>query len=204
MNRALASRSSKARSGPVPTPNQRAETVPGRAEGDHKRDTFNPTVKNPGRRRRPRTNETGSAPIGGPDLQAALTGQLSAEASHLLDVAPRGSMTRRRSDAREFDQEAMSLKDFARVMGVDYDTARTNAVVVPNGERPGPLPPGKFPCRRIGTVKRVLMAEVIGTAEQESGEHDGHDHRPAAEGDPEGDAWRGPLAGLHPSRRTRG
>ncbi len=190
--------------GPVFAFNQRAETVSDRAEGEIKKITLNPVEKSPGRRRCSSSNEGGPAPIRGPDLPATPTGQLSVEPSRLLGVAGRAPMTRRRKDAREFDQKAMSLKDFARVMGIDYDTARTNAVVIPNGERPGSLPPGKFPCRRIGNVTRVLMAEVIGNAEQETSELDGQDHRPTAEGDPEGDAWRRPLRGLHSSGRAGG
>lgn len=111
-------------------------------------------------------------------------------------------MSRRRKDARGFEQEAMSLGDFAVVMGLDVDTVRKHAVVVPNGERAQPLPPGKFPCRRIGTVKRVLLSEVLGVAEPETNELDGPNHRPTAEGAEEGDGWRGPLAGLRPSRRS--
>ena len=111
-------------------------------------------------------------------------------------------MSRRRKDARDFEQEAMSLKDFARVMGIDEDTARKHAVVVPNGERVRALPTGKFPCRRIGNVTRVLLSEVLGTAATEDHEGDGQDHRPAAEGESEGEGWRRPLAGLRPSGRT--
>lgn len=112
-------------------------------------------------------------------------------------------MSRRRKDARDFEQEAMSLKDFARVMGIDEDTARKHAVVVPNGERVRALPTGKFPCRRIGNTVRVLLTEVLGTAATEDhGLDDREDHRPAAEGEPEGEVWRGPLAGLHPSGRS--
>ena len=54
-------------------------------------------------------------------------------------------MGRRRKDAREFEQEAMSLKDFAKVMGVHEDNARKHAIVIPNGEPVGALPPGRFP-----------------------------------------------------------
>lgn len=113
-------------------------------------------------------------------------------------------MSRRRKDARDFEQEAMSLKDFARLMGIDEDTARKHAVVVPNGERARALPTGKFPCRRIGNVTRVLLSEVLGIAATEDhGLDDGQeDHRPAVEGEPAGEGWRGPLAGLHPSGRS--
>ncbi len=124
--------------------------------------------------------------------------------SSRFDCGPRSevAVSRRRKDARDFEQEAMSLKDFARVMGIDEDTARKHAIVVPNGERVRALPTGKFPCRRIGNVTRVLLSEVLGITATEDHGLDGEDSDPSAEGGSEGDVWRRPLAGLRPSGRT--